>query len=112
MTSIPAAEEEPMDRLGALAIEVRAGFAEMRAGMAEVRLGVGEVRGETRTGLAELRAETRSGLAELRAETRAGLAELRSELAEFRTLQSERHATLIDALADLRNEYRGHTHGE
>ncbi len=76
MTNVPAAEEEPMDRLDALALEMRAGFAGMRT------------------------------------ELHAGLAEVRADLADLRLQQSERHATLIDAIADLRNEYRGHTHGD
>lgn len=72
-----------MDPLDALAVEMRAGFAEMRA-------------------------EMRAGLAEVRAD----VAEVRADLADFRIQQSERHATLIDAIADLRTEYRGHTHGD
>lgn len=70
-------EEEPVDRLEALVLEMRAGFAELRAGHAEQR---------------------------------AGLAEVRADLADLRIQQGQRHATLIDALTDLRNEYRGHTH--
>ncbi len=57
--------------------------------------------------------EMRAGFAEIRAglaEQRSGLAELRGEFVEFRVQQGERHATLNDAIADLRNEYRGHTH--
>ncbi|HVM26862.1 MAG TPA: hypothetical protein VM433_04225 [Mycobacteriales bacterium] len=59
--------------------------------------------------------EMRAGFAELRAgsaELRGSIAEVRAELAEFRAQQGARHATVIDAIADLRNEYRGHTHGE
>jgi hypothetical protein len=105
MTNVPAAEEEPMDRLDALALEMRAGFGEMRA---EMRAGFAELRAEMRADIGEVRAETRAGFAE----TRAGLAEVRADVADFRVLQSERHATLIDAISDLRNEYRGHTHGD
>jgi hypothetical protein len=79
MTNVAAAEGESMDRLDALTLEMRTGFAEMRAGFAEMR---------------------------------AGLAEVRADLADVRVQQSERHTTLIDAIADLRNEYRGHTHGD
>ena len=78
-----AGEEEAMDKLDVLALEMRAGFAEVRLALAEVR-----------------------------SETRSGLAEVRAELAEQRTQQAERQGTLLDAIADLRNEYRNHTHGD
>lgn len=80
-----AAEEQPVDRMDALALEMRAGFAEVRAGFAEMRAS--------------------------QAEIRASFAEVRAELAEFRSWTNERFATLIDAVADLRNDLHGHTHG-
>jgi hypothetical protein len=72
MMSTAAAKEPPVDRIDAMTLEMRAGFAELRAGQAE----------------------------------------LRADHAEFRSTMSERFATLIDAIADLRAEYRGHTHGD
>lgn len=42
----------------------------------------------------------------LQLEMRAGFAEMRADMAQIRsTLQ-----VIVDSVADLRNEYRGHTH--
>ena len=45
-------------------------------------------------------------------ETRASLAEIRTSLAELRLDVVQRFGALMEAVADLRNEYRGHTHEE
>ena len=57
-------------------------------------------------------------LREMRAEYRMSILELRADLAEYRSRATERMDgisrrldTLIDAVADLRAEYAGHTHG-
>jgi hypothetical protein len=57
--------------------------------------------------------EVRAGFARVEAgmaELRATLAGSRTEWAESRLQQADRHATLMDAIVDLRNEHRGHTH--
>ena len=54
-----------------------------------------------------LRLEMRASFAEMR----AGFAEMRAALAEFRSETNARFGTVIDAIADLRQDYQGHTHG-
>ncbi len=99
-----------------LAARIEAAMGGMQADVGGIRADLANFQTLTEAGLAQVRADL-AGLRVDHLELRAGFAELRATVSElklrgvgYEQAAKSRFETLTDSIADLRNEYRGHTH--